>query len=370
MKGIFDFGFWIFDFGRRTPEGGASIRCTLPRSPAGGSSLSLSTSHFSLVNARRAFTLIEVLVATAVTALIAGLMITVISNVMSTWRRSADSLQTNSQAKIALEYLAADLNGALFRRDRDAWLIATVQPDQTTPGDVGGSLPTWTATGGGVLKPGWADPGTATSSLNLAPASGRLEDCRFGMAGVWLRLICGVADSNVAGLDNIQQTSAPRAVGYQVVRHRLADHTGAAIRYALFRTEVRPFHRDANPQAASTFVIGYNLNATAYTSGVGVFVGQGQGWKRIAAGAVLEKLAQPGALRVRRHRVAGRRRHRHGGDGVANIEPPFHALVAHPPCVAADRLLPRQARVAVHDDVLRGDPDGIDRGPARGVRVD
>lgn len=219
------------------------------------------------MNPRSGFTLVEVLVATAVTALLAGLMITVISNVMSAWRRSADSLQTNSQAKVALEYLAQDLNSAMFRRDPRVWLVATVQPDQTTPpgDDVGGTLPNWAATGGGTLKPGWTSPGTPASSLNLAPTSGRLDDYRFGMAGVWLRLITDVADSNSTS-SGIQQTSAPRAVGYQVVRHALSTATGSATRYALFRTEVRPFHDTSASQAASTFVNGYDLTATAYTT--------------------------------------------------------------------------------------------------------
>jgi len=85
------------------------------------------------------------------------------------------------------------------------------------------------------------------------------------MAGVWLRLIAGVADSNSSS--GIQQTSAPRAVGYQIVRHQLSSSSGgSATRYALFRAEVRPFHDTAGSQAASTFVNGYDLNAAAYTT--------------------------------------------------------------------------------------------------------
>ena len=216
--------------------------------------------------ALRAFTLVEVLVATAVTALIAGLMIMVIANVMSVWRRSADTLQTNAQAKIALDYLARDLSSAIMQRDARAWLIATVQPDQTGVGDAGGTLGSWSATGDGAMKPGWGSPGTPTSSLNLAPAGGRFEDCRFGMAGVWLRLIAGVPDSNSAS-SGIQQASAPRAVGYQIVRHQLSGSSGnSSARYALFRAEVRPFHDSAGPRAASTLVNGYDLSAAAYTT--------------------------------------------------------------------------------------------------------
>jgi len=254
MMRIFDFRFPILDLGRHDSH--RSTRRTQ-------SSHALCTPQSS-AKARCAFTLVEVLVATAVTALIAGLMITVIVNVMGAWRRSTDSLQTNSQAKVALEYLAEDLGIAIMRRDGRAWLVATVQPDQTGAGDAGGSIGTWAASGGGTLKPGWLGPGTPTSSLDLLPASGRLEDYRFGMAGVWLRLICGISDSNAS---NLQQTSAPRAVAYQIVRHPLSSSsTASATRYSLFRSEVRPFHDTAASQAASTFVNGYDLNAVAYTT--------------------------------------------------------------------------------------------------------
>jgi prepilin-type N-terminal cleavage/methylation domain-containing protein len=219
----------------------------------------------SLARPRRAFTLVEVLVATAVTALLAGLMITVISNVMSAWRRSADTLQTNAQAKLALDYFAQDLGATIMRRDSRTWLIATVQPDQTGIGDAGGTLGSWNATGSGMMKSGWASPGSPTSSLELAPASNRLEDYRFGMAGVWLRLVAGVPDSNNPA--GTQQTSAPRVVGYQIVRHALSSSsTATATRYALFRAEVRPFHDTAGSQAASTLVNGYDLGAAAYTT--------------------------------------------------------------------------------------------------------
>ena len=236
---------------------GARVRAINPQS-------ALRNPNFR-VYARSAFTLVEVLAATAVTALIAGLMITVIVNVMSAWRRSSDSLQTNAQAKVALNYLAQDLGAALMRRDGRAWLIATVQPDQTGTGDVGGTIGSWNASGGGTVKPGWASPGSPTSSLDLAPMSNRLEDYRFGMAGVWLRLITDVPDSN--NPSGIQQTSAPRAVGYQIVRHPLSSSSAStATRYALFRAEVRPFHDTAGSQAASTLVNGYDLGAAAYTT--------------------------------------------------------------------------------------------------------
>ena len=265
MKGVCDWRFSTSD--PRRPRSGGAGNCPefpLPvtRHPSGVFAKECHPSH---AEPARGFTIIELLVATAVTALIAGLMIMVISNSMSAWRRSFDSLQTNAQARIALDRLAEDLSSLIMKRDGRAWLLATVQPDQSASGDAGGTLGRWTSSGGDVLKPGWNSPGAAASSLQLAPDSGAIEDCRFGMAGVWLRFITGVPDSNKPS--GIHQTSAPRAVSYQIVRHRLSGYSGgSAARYSLFRAEVRPFHDTAASQAVSTFVVGYDLNDASYAA--------------------------------------------------------------------------------------------------------
>ncbi len=211
---------------------------------------------------RTGFTLVELLVASAITVVLAGLMIAILTQVSTTWARASGGLVASQQAELALEVLAQDLQSAVLRRDGRVWLLATVQPDQSGAGDIGGTLARWSPA---VGKPGAVGPGTPDSSLDLAPASGRLEDCRFGMAGVWLRFFAQVADRN----DSIANTSAPRAVAYQIVRRAVVDNPGAAQRYGLFRSEVRPF-ADASPaRERSTFAVGYDLLAPAYNSTAG-----------------------------------------------------------------------------------------------------
>lgn len=72
------------------------------------------------------FTIIELLVATAVTAILAGLMIAMVSSVLSAWNRTSSSLRTNNDAKIVFDLLTEDLQGAVYRTDGKAWLAVDV----------------------------------------------------------------------------------------------------------------------------------------------------------------------------------------------------------------------------------------------------
>ena len=171
------------------------------------------------------FTLVELLVASAITVALAGGMIAILAQVSRTWARASGGLTATQQGELVLDLLAGDLQSAVMRRDGRVWLVATVQPDQTGAGDIGGSMAKWTSP---IRKPGAAAAGTPDSSLDLAPASGRLEDCRFGHAGVWLRFIAHVSDTN----DTTSNTSAPRAVAYQIVRHLVTADSGSAQVYS------------------------------------------------------------------------------------------------------------------------------------------
>ncbi len=212
----------------------------------------------------RAFTLTELVVAAGVTVMLAAVMLGIVSNVIGITSRATGSIQGNTQATMALDVLTRDLQAAILLATDDVWFAANVQPDQSGVGDTGGSLGLWDPSGGGTGKPGWADPGTDGSSLNLIPAGLNLRDYRFGMAGMWLRFITNVPDENVDGLNNF---SAPRAVGYQLVRHRIDANVGSSIRYGLFRTEVRSFE-DPSPALPdiprSVLHSGYNLFALDY----------------------------------------------------------------------------------------------------------
>jgi len=191
----------------------------------------------------RAFTLLEVLVAAAVTVLLTALLLGVVSQVLGSWTRVSGTLTTAGQAGVILDHLAQDLEAAVLRADDAVWLAATVQRDQTGTGDADMSGVNWSATS----KP------SGLASLRLIPASERMEDCRFGQAGVWLRFFTTQPDSN----DSLSNRSAPRAVAYQLVRRRVGDRYA----YQLFRSQVRP-----GDGSASTYSSGYDLFAAAYNT--------------------------------------------------------------------------------------------------------
>jgi len=205
-----------------------------------------------------AFTIIELLVAVGVTALLVSLMLTIVTNVMGGWSRSSGTLTSGNQARTVLDMITSDLQSMIIRRDGDVWLVASIQ---TSPvGDA------WGTSG----KPGTtASSSAANSSLYLPTLPAvttpvtqppAIDDYRFGKGGVWLRMITTVPDTNASG--DPTKISAPRAVAYQIIRTKATTATNAEERYLFYRSEVSP---------DVTFTAGYNLldSTKYYGSGVG-----------------------------------------------------------------------------------------------------
>jgi type II secretory pathway pseudopilin PulG len=230
-------------------------------------------------SARRGFTIIELLVAAGVTLILVGLLVSITTGILNTWSRTTGRLSSHNQAKVAFDQLANDLQAIVLRKDANAWLIASIQADQTGAGDAGPATaikwnPSYAVTTGGIGKPDAAASGAA-SSLRLAPNSRRLEDYRFGHAGVWLRFFTHEPDSN----DDINNVAVPRAVAYQIARVPVQRNGGSDpvtapqdfpdLRWALFRTRVcqTPF-ADNSIQNSNRSVLGagYNLAAAVYTT--------------------------------------------------------------------------------------------------------
>jgi hypothetical protein len=226
--------------------------------------------------ARRAFTIIELLVAISVTAIMVTLMVNISINLLKAWSFTSGQLTAGNQARIALDYLSQDLQSAVIKRDGNVWLAATVQ--RNPPAAAGD------ASIGGLFEADWdnaspnrkPDGGGAVdddNSLDLAgtlPADvadqGKIESVRFGRGGVWLRLFTTPPDTNTTPAT----TSAPRAVSYQLSRGRIGPNTDEYF-YALFRSEVPP---DA------TFAAGYDItSASTYD---------------VAGGAPANVIRQPG----------------------------------------------------------------------------
>jgi type II secretory pathway pseudopilin PulG len=197
------------------------------------------------------FTLLELLLAASLTALLAGLLLAVVASTMDHWDRSAGRLRVTAEARLGLDQIEQDLQAAIFRANGNVWLAATVLPGTTLSGQ-------WrSAAASAQGKPGNANPGT----LNLGASS--LEEARFGVAGVWLRFFTNKADSNASATE----LPAPVAVGYQIIRQNVTSSATSEQRYLLFRAEVR--RAKSTSGAAGVFESGYDLNpaaspATAY----------------------------------------------------------------------------------------------------------
>ncbi|MEM8868602.1 MAG: prepilin-type N-terminal cleavage/methylation domain-containing protein [Verrucomicrobiota bacterium] len=71
---------------------------------------------------KRGFTLIEILVATAVMIILIGMVIQITSNVLGVWNDASGKLAANAEARIAMDLITSDLETAVFRNNGQQWL--------------------------------------------------------------------------------------------------------------------------------------------------------------------------------------------------------------------------------------------------------
>lgn len=206
----------------------------------------------SLHRARRttsAYSLIELIVAVGITAVVVAFIVTILTNVSGFWSRTSGRLSAEAQARFILDQITLDLQSALYRDDGNAWLAATIPANTNNTG-----LWSNTQTTGSAVK-----PPNATGSLQ-AIATGNIADARFGVAGTWLRFFTTKRGSNSA----LTTASAPVAVGYQIVRRATSGNEGRSTdrRYLLHRVEVRP--TNASTTRVGTFESGFDIVSAAY----------------------------------------------------------------------------------------------------------
>lgn len=76
---------------------------------------------------KHGFTLIEILVATAIMALLVLVVLGITTNVLTSWTRASGQLSSNLEARVALDFLAQDLEAAIIRRDGNQWMFIANQ---------------------------------------------------------------------------------------------------------------------------------------------------------------------------------------------------------------------------------------------------
>jgi len=205
---------------------------------------------------RRGFTLVELLVAAGITALLAGFLAVVVGDVAGYWTRTSGRLTTEAQARIVLDQLTLDLQSAQFADNGNTWLAANVQ-------SVTNNIPGWVSND---QTPARAKP-TGQISLSMNAADFAADSNRFGVAGTWLRFFTTArgTNQNTGAAPFAVNASAPVAVSYQIVRRVASTSLNAAAkrRYLLHRSLVRPA---ANGTSIGTLEAGFNITAPPYTT--------------------------------------------------------------------------------------------------------
>lgn len=231
-------------------------------------------SHSGHRRSRAGFTIVELLVAAAITLVVLGLMIQVTFTVLGTFGKVSGTLTARAEATTVLNYLRNDLQSIVWRRDSNVWLLATIQNDQDAPlgrGETNITTARWTPPTNGNVKPGQgsaADFGEEHSSLRLEkPDDTRkwtdLTNYRFGQAGVWLRFFTNQL-TDIADDENFKDF-APIAVAYQIVRIKPIGDLGDSYRYQFYRSVVRSGPRGTSANdSRSVARSGFNLTASDY----------------------------------------------------------------------------------------------------------
>jgi len=179
------------------------------------------------------FTLVELLVATAVTVIIVGLMISMVSNLLTAYNRSSGALSAQSQAGLVLDSLATEIESMVVRNSDDVMLAATIRTD---PAGM-----EWSQS----EKPTDIEIQTVDEEdrfENLDP----IEEQKFGKGGVWLRFFSS-APSMVAS----ESDGGVRAIGYSLALDGVTNASEAPLQYMLYRSEI---------PALQTFQAGYDLD--------------------------------------------------------------------------------------------------------------
>ncbi|MBL9215161.1 MAG: hypothetical protein JNG83_06765 [Opitutaceae bacterium] len=194
----------------------------------------------------RAFSLVELLVAVAITLLLVGMLVAIVDTTLQGWRRAQGDLASATQARLALDWIERDLQSALRHPGGTATGFAVGVATEAGSRVLHGWLP---ASGSG--KPG----GTA-SWRPLPPAvediPGALAEARFGWSGAWLR--CFTHNPESSGSQVV-------AVAYQLCRRPVGGPVNptnpAPVRYSLYRSAVT---------GEKTWLAGLDLSAAAYAS--------------------------------------------------------------------------------------------------------
>lgn len=179
---------------------------------------------------RDGFTLIELVVSLAITAVIAAFIFSFSSSLSKIWKSSQTDVDVNLDANIALDRIAMDLESAIFQ-ERGVPMFALSAIAATAP---------QTDEEDKSLSDRWVNP-KVQGAGRLSTLHFSVADHHYGWAGLWMRFFSSQPSFN--------------AVGYQIIR-RPAYTNSTVSRYLLHRTVVRQDH---------TMLAGYDITSSNYS---------------------------------------------------------------------------------------------------------
>ena len=198
----------------------------------------------------KGFTVIELLVAVSVTALLSGMLLLISTQVLETQSKSTSTIETNQIAQFVLDQVQEDLQCALYRNDGNVWMTISLLNDNENSGSW--VNPVISSNGKSqidslrIVGLDWPSEELTDSEID-ALGQGPFLESRFGVAGCWLRFF-----SQSPELDpNAKNHGSARAIGYQILRYGLTGSPSSRAKYQLFRSDV---------SARNTFEAGYNLH--------------------------------------------------------------------------------------------------------------
>jgi len=153
------------------------------------------------------FTILELIVAAAISTIMLLLAIGLATDVLDFWGRSQDKLSAHAQARVIMETLATDLESALFDRE-GTWMAADILMNRENSGK-------WENPENSRQKP--QDPRSLKLPQMMPPKPGP-RDFRFGAAGVWLRFFAQPVDGASSG-----DPGHLCAIAYQLIRRTPVD---------------------------------------------------------------------------------------------------------------------------------------------------
>ena len=198
----------------------------------------------------KGFTVLELIVAVAVTAVLTGMLLLISTQVLETQSRTNAELERNQVAHFVLDQIQEDLQCALYRNDGNVWMALSLLNESGNSGSWIEASKTSFAKSPlnslRIIDSDWPTGALQDSEIDSL-GQGPFHKSRFGVAGTWLRFFTQSPELDPQANGN----GSARAVAYQIIRYGITSSTTSRKRYHLFRSDV---------SAKNTFEAGYNLH--------------------------------------------------------------------------------------------------------------